>query len=349
MTHLKYLTICLSLFVACKLDKQKDTPDISNIKSDIHFYRFEKDLFQIDTNKIEAEVQNIIQKYPSLSRIFFQDIMQFTTKIDSADPKLYEMVKAFVRDPLLNRIQKRTDSIYGDMSDLKKSFDLTAAYSKYYFPEGKKIDVYTFISAFNVGNIIFEVNDSTDGLGISTDFFLGGDFNYQAINPNFELFSNYVTRSFNKEHILKKSWMPYVEDLVPDNNLNTLLDHMLYEGKKLYILSKLIPNIQDSVLFEFKPSQVEWCSKNKMNIWSFLKDKNLIQATKRNEIIRYLNPSPSSPGMPKESPGRAAVYIGYDIILSYMKLHPEMKLSEFAKIDNMQKILDESKYKPDNG
>jgi len=52
--------------------------------------------------------------------------------------------------------------------------------------------------------------------------------------------------------------------------------------------------------------------------------------------------------MPKESPGRAAVYVGYDIVPEYMKRNPKLTLQDLAREDNAQKILDEAKYKPEN-
>ncbi|MEO6189644.1 MAG: hypothetical protein ABIO44_03980 [Saprospiraceae bacterium] len=345
MKNLKYAFFWLLFILSCKFDK---LPDIRKIKADVHFYRFDDDLFALDSNHIKEEVNSLILKYPTLSRIYFQDIMQFTKNIDSMDVNFYTNVKLILSDPLLISIHHRVDSMYGDMSDLKLSFDKTYAYAKYYFPKMSPVNVYTFISAFNVGNIIFSESDSLDGLGISLDFFQGSDFNYKQINPEYELFANYLTRSFNRDHLLKKTWMPWLEDVVPANNLNSLLDQMIYEGKKLYILSKIIPDIQDTILHEFTPDQMKWCDENKLNIWSFLKDKNLVNSTKRNEIARYINPSPTSSGMPKESPGRAAVFIGYDIVRSYLEKFPNKGIKDLVKEESAQKILDDSRYKPLN-
>ena len=348
MDYIKYCFFCLLGVVACRQDSRDKTPDISQIPSDMHLYRFEKDVFAIDTLHIEESVNSLLTRYPTLMRIFCQVIMKFTNRADSTDPKFYSTLKAFVRDPLLQSIVHRTDTIYGQMDDLREQFNRTSSYARYYFPKSRKQNMYTMVSAFNIGNIIFEDSDSTDGLGISMDYYMGSGFDYKRINPTWELFSDYVTRTFNKEHILKKSWMPWIEDIVPGNKLNTLLDHLIYEGKKIYITSKIIPDIQDTVLFEFRPDQLTWCQDNKLNIWSFLKDQNLVNSTKRNEIVRYLNPSPSSPGMPKESPGRAAVFVGYDIVREYMKRNPKLTLQDLAREDNAQKILDEAKYKPEN-
>ncbi|MEP7195541.1 MAG: hypothetical protein ABI851_03420 [Saprospiraceae bacterium] len=349
MNTLRILVFLLIATLSCKKDKRNEIPDVSTLKKDISFTRFEREIFSLDTNNIESSVQKLFAKYPVFSRIYFQSIMQLTKNVDSLDSKFYEELKSFCGDPFLRMIQYRTDSLYADFNDLKPQFEQTEALAKYYFPKSNPVQVYTMISSFNVGNIIFSINDSLDGLGISLDFFLGNDFDYKQINPTYELFAKYITRSFNKEHILKKTWMPWTEDVLKEIPLNNLLDHMIFEGKKLYLLKKIMPNIQDSVLYEFTPEQVKWCENNKMDIWSFLNDKEYIQSTKRNEIMRYVSPSPTSPGMPKASPGRAAVYIGLDIVRSYMENHPEYKLDDLIKEESAQKILDEARYKPKNG
>ncbi|NOT36993.1 MAG: hypothetical protein HOP11_06415 [Saprospiraceae bacterium] len=347
MKNLFLVSLLLLLLISCKTDPK--IPEIKGPIREVNIHRFEKELFGMDTSQIKNGVNQLLIKYPVLSRIFFQDIMSFAENIDSVDEKFYFSIKEFIQDSFMRSIAHRIDSMYGDMSEIKKEFERTQSFAKHYFPASKPIDLYTMISGFNVGNIIFSNTDSSDGMGISLDFYLGNDYNYKYVNPNYELFSNYITRSFNKHHIQKKSWMAFADDNIADKNLNTLLDHMIYEGKKLYLLKKIIPDMQDTVLYEFKPEQVDWCIKNRMDIWSFIKDKQLLGITKRNEIVRYLNPSPTTLGLPKESPGRAVIFIGYDIVNAFMKQHPQYTIQDLIKEESAQKILDESKYKPKNG
>lgn len=346
MKNILLISLFTILIFGCKNDNK--LPGLKGPFKEVKIHRFEKDLFSLDTVNLKNSVAQLMSKYPVLSRIYFQDIMTFTENIDSVDEKFYSSIKDFIQDSFLRSIVNRTDSMYNDMSDIKKEFEKNQAYAKHYFPESKSIEVYTMISAFNVGNIIFSNTDSTDGLGISLDFYLDNSYNYKYVNPNYELFANYITRTFNKEHIQKKAWMAFADDQIKDDNLNNLLDHMIYEGKKLYLLKKIIPEIQDTVLYEYRNDQLEWCRKNKADIWNFIKEKQLLSATKRNEIIRYLNPSPNSPGMPKDAPGRAAVFVGYDIVNSFMNQHSNYSLQDLINEKSSQKILDEAKYKPKN-
>ncbi|MCC6815893.1 MAG: hypothetical protein IT267_05735 [Saprospiraceae bacterium] len=346
MKSIFYLTLIFGSLISCKTDS--NNPKLKEPFNEINVIRFEQEIQKLDTNNIESGLTMLIQKYPVFSRIYFQDIMNMVEDIDSPTVEFYADVRNYLSNDLSKIILHKIDSMFGDFSTLKKEFERTAAYAKHYLPKSKAIVIYTMYSGFNVGNIIFSNTDSTDGLGISLDFFLGSDFNYRAINPNLELFSNYLTRTFNRDHLLKKSWTAFADDQVNRENLNTLLDYMIHEGKKLYLLKKIIPDIQDSVLYEFTPEQLIWCKKNQLEIWNFLKEKQLLTSTKAKDINKLLMPAPTTSMMPKESPGRATVFIGLEIIKAYMSKNPETDLQELLNHKNAQKILDDSKYKPRN-
>ena len=61
---------------------------------------------------------------------------------------------------------------------------------------------------------------------------------------------------------------------------------------------------------------------------------------------KYINTSPNSPGMPDQAPGRTANYIGLQIVKAYMKRFPETTIPELLAIQDVQKIMDLSRYKP---
>ena len=51
-------------------------------------------------------------------------------------------------------------------------------------------------------------------------------------------------------------------------------------------------------------------------------------------------------GFPKESPGNIGKFIGWNIVKSYMSNHKEVTLEQLMNEKSMQKIFDESRYKP---
>ena len=64
------------------------------------------------------------------------------------------------------------------------------------------------------------------------------------------------------------------------------------------------------------------------------------------KIQKYIGPSPGSPGMPAEAPGNTASWLGWQIVKSYMKAHPQTTLPQLLEMKDAQAILDQSGYRP---
>ena len=81
-------------------------------------------------------------------------------------------------------------------------------------------------------------------------------------------------------------------------------------------------------------------------MWAYFLDENLLYSTEWQKVRKYVDYSPSSPGMPPEAPGRTANWIGWKIIESFMKRNPEVSMQELVGMMDAQELLDRSKYKP---
>ena len=72
-----FFLLVISLFVGCNSDEDdnKNIPDVSNIKTTVNIYRFEQDLFAIDTNNVAVGIQNLEARYPKVADLFFTAII----------------------------------------------------------------------------------------------------------------------------------------------------------------------------------------------------------------------------------------------------------------------------------
>ena len=61
---------------------------------------------------------------------------------------------------------------------------------------------------------------------------------------------------------------------------------------------------------------------------------------------QIFNPAPYSKGMPIESPGQVAVWVGWNIVNEFMSKNQDVTISELFQIKEAQYILNQSKYKP---
>ncbi len=339
-----FLWTLISLMVtlqACLSDKGKHIPDVAGIPMEIHIRRFDRDLFSIDTNNIENGLKQLQQSYPKFSELFFNQIL------GASDPRYapegpIPFIKGFITHQSLRKLYDTVQVVFPDMQPYERDFEQAFRFFKYYFPEKTTPTVTAFISEYSIANFIYGDND----LAVGLDFFLGRDYPYLAYNAGNPNFSNYLTRTNTPEYLVSKTLKPLVEDLVPPPSDNRLLDLMLRNGKKLYILQQLLPYAPDSIITEFTQAQLNWAEDNELNIWTELVTADLLYSSNWSDIRKLVDYSPNVPGMPPEAPGRIANWIGLKIIESYLKRHPETSLQELIDLQDSDAFLQASKYKP---
>ncbi|MBK8623454.1 MAG: hypothetical protein IPN79_17250 [Saprospiraceae bacterium] len=331
-----YLTAC---------GEKENTPDVSDINVSFGVYRTEEILFSSDNKDTLINTLETFEKnHTSFYNVYFRHIFP----VGPADNKdsLAAAILDFKNQPLSDTIFTKIRKNYTDFSGLEKDLKTAFTYAKHYFPDLATPDIYTLTSEFGLQGFIFEGREGKDAIGVGLDMFLAGDQNYRKIDPDNPGFSDYVTRSWDKNHLVRKVLEVWLSDYTEPTNGNTLLDQMIYNGKKLYILDKFLPGVQDSIIFEYPKVSMEWCEDNEKQMWSFFIEKNLLQESNPTQIGKYVNPSPDSPGMPREAPGKTGNYIGYKIVKAYMDKNPEMTLPQLAAEKDAKKIYELSRYKP---
>jgi hypothetical protein len=322
-------------------------PDVSDIEVDISTVRTEQVIQELDTTNIVTAIQ-ALQNGPDSTfySLYFEYILRLNVNQLKAEEQERYML-GFLKDDGINRILYEVDSVYQDFVPQEKAFEKAFQYLKYYFPEKATPRVYTYISEYSYQKFVFEPELGIDGLAIGLDMYLGADYPYRKYVGNNENFSAYLTRRYDRDHLVSSVISALVEDMLgnaaPGENL---LEKMIYHGKKLYILDKLLPNTPDHILMQYTEEQWEWVQNNEQEMWAFLFKEELFYSTDINKINKLVNPSPSSSGMPSESPGRTANYLGWQIAKAFMKRHPDMSLEELINFEDSQEILEKSKFKP---
>lgn len=337
-----FLLLIVSIYSCSVESKVEDAPVVSHIDvNDIRFQRFDQDLADISSENARADLEFLLNKYPNLSKLYFEQILGFPVDSDS----LSNYVQLFLGAQNISRLQDTIRYIYPEMEKQDSDLGQACQYLKYYFPEYKLPSFYTFQSEFGYQTIIFDDGDS-DGVGIGLDFFLGEDFAYKNIDPKNPSFSEYLVRAYNKDHIVKKAIEIIVEDIVGPNRGSRFIDQMIHNGKKLYLMEKFLPHLHDTISLEFSKKDFDWLIANDREIWSFFIDNNLLYETNQSKIMKYLNPAPHSPGMPVQAPGRTASYIGLQIVKAFAERSPDISIQELVQYPDAQKLMEISKYKP---
>lgn len=336
------LLIMLVLTQACECGKGKDIPNVSGVEADVELKRFEKDLFNADTLNFEAALQALEQEYPEFSDIFFNQIM------GANDPRIapegaIKYIKGFVTDQRVRQLYDTVQIVFPDLQWFEKDLEQAIRFYRYYFPrQAPPQKVVTYLSEYTIAGFLYGDNN----LAIGLDFFLGEDYPYLLYNPGNPNFSNYLTRTYNKDHLVMRCVKLLVQDLLGQTNGSRMIDHMIHSGKELYLMDCLLPFAPDTVVFEFSKKQLEWCKNNEANMWAYFLTENLLYSTDWGSFRKYVEYSPNSPGMPDEAPGRTGSYLGFKIVEAYMKRHPETTLEQLVQLNDAQAILEKAKFKP---
>jgi len=343
---MRYLFVLILLSIlwleCCKPADSADAPDVSDIEVDFNLIRYDQALFQLDANNVDSGFEKLNTTYPEFTDLYFKKLTNFHHPNKDS---FMLVISNFLKDENIQKLQNNIEEKFSNFNSIEKDLKQACQYLKYYFPEREIPVFYTLNSEFGYQSFIFE-EQGRDGIGIGLDLFLGEDFNYKSVDPRNPAFSDYLVRTYNDEHIVKKTMEALVKDMIGEPAGKRFLDIMINNGKKLFVLDKILPQTSDTVIIEYKKEDWEWVNENELEIWSFFLEKKMTYETNYLKINKYLNPSPNSPGMPAQAPGKTANFIGWKIVSAFMKRNPEVSLQELIDLKDSQQLLEKAKYKP---
>jgi len=309
--------------------------DISEIPFEIKTQRLDRDIFENNPDSLLAAIPALRKKYGTFFDTYCQSIINIRSVNDTA---LSFALKSFSTDPDMRDIYKETQRQYADISFLDKELTSAFRHYKYYFPDSNPPTVVADFSGLN-----YAVFTTDSVLAIGLEMFLGeNSVYYQMLG-----LPQYMTRNMNRESLTAgavKGWA--FNKFWNEGENKTLLDNMIFNGKILYLLDALFPEMQDSLKVAYKAQQFEWCMSNEADIWTHLTEQKILYTTDHAIINKYLGEAPFTPGLPRESPGRVGEFTGWMIVKKYMLENPATTLPQLMAEKDAQKILSASKYKP---
>lgn len=335
LKYLFYLIFLTAVLWSCKPNPLK--VDISNIKKNIEVVRFDNELFSINANDTINSLIAISSKYPEFFDLFTYKVIQIG---GIGDEHFMDAMKLFLTDTMILNVKKLVDAKFSDFEKTEKQLNKAFKYFQYYFPQKKVPTIFAYISGFNQSIVTAE-----NIIGVSLDRYLGRDCEYyQKLNST----PQYRILNMHKEKIVSDVVYAWgITEFENTSKATTLLDNMIHQGKLMYFVDAMLPEMHDSLKIGYTGLQIDWCKRNEAQMWSQLIENKMLYSNKRMDIIRYTNNSPTTSGFPLESPGRTGVWIGWQIVREYMKKFPETTLPDLMQKNNYQQILNDSKYFPE--
>ena len=311
--------------------------NISNIKVDIKIKRLDKDLFGINPEDIPAAIPVVKQNYAGFLQLFSNVIS--AGDVDSS--AFGEDLALFCTDRLNNEVYDSVIKVFPDLTFLEEKLSKAFRYYKYYFPDKIIPDVYSCMSGFNASIII---GDSV--LAIGLDRYLGANSKFY---PRLGIYK-YLSDKMTPQNIVPDCISVWISSEWDFSDIGYKTDNVLTEiihyGKLKYFEKCMLPTEKDELIFGFTPDQMKFCRNNESQMWAYLLEHDLLFSTDQLVIRRLTGESPFTSYFTNESPGQAAIWIGFRIIESYMMKNPGIKPADLMQETDIQNILGKSKYSP---
>lgn len=340
MEKIKRFTVWILIVITaiaaskCTCKREPKIP-LDEIDVEVKIQRFDKDLFAINPEKMQSGIAEMESKYGTFFRLFSEGIIGIGLP---EEPEFASYLNSFITDNMVTEAYRDVQRVFPNTDELNETLTNAFKRYRYYFPNKPIPNVYGFISGFNNSVVLA---DSI--LGVGFDRYLGRDYpSYPRLGVH-----NYISYNMHPEKIpsdLLRSWA--IGEFHFNDSIDNLLNNMIYEGMLMYFTKRMIPEQPDSLIFGFKPDQMRWCQRNEKEMWSYLVEHKLLFNTDAFAIKKFVNDAPFTYNFPKESPGRAAVWIGYRIVTRFMNRNEEITLTQLMEEKDYQKILNGAKYNP---
>lgn len=314
----KYFFICTLFSILFSCDSMDENfVDVSDIKVDFTIDRFDVDFYTTKENTLLKTKE----KYPLFFPKNTPDSV-WVSKINNKDEQ---------------ELFAETQKVFSNIDFLKNDLEQLFKHIKYYNSGFKSPKVVTLLTNIDHQN---KVLFNGDYLLISLDVYLGSEHKFYADYPN------YIKLNFEKENII----VDVAKAIIPkQKNINdrTFVSKMITEGKQLYLLDRYLPTIKEYQKIGYSEEKMSWARANEEQIWKYFIENKLLFSTDTKLNKRFLELAPFSKFYRSEdnlSPGRIGVWIGWQIVQSYMR-NNDVSLQELLKISS-EEIYKKSKYKP---
>lgn len=328
------LVILAVLLCACHGGRDYFPRDIESVEVDI--VRFDSAQLAVRPDSVKQDIVQLYADYEVFMPMFVEGILRLPVE-DTA--YLCEMYSNFLTDTTMGFAQTNAlaQSMFADISKLQKSLNIGFSRLHYLYPEWEIPTVYLFVSGFNSSVMYYE-----NIMGVGVDMYLGSDYPYYN-----QVVYNYQKQTMRKECVAGDLLNMYIAYQIPYNSkYNRLLEHMIFRGKQMFLLSQLLPDEPAWEIIGYSKEQWDWCEKYEQAIWNRIMEKRDLFKTESMVRVSYMNDGPFTAEISQESPGRLGIWVGWQIVDSYMRNNENVSIKQLIDEGDAQKILEQSFYKP---
>ncbi len=333
----KYLLLFIASFLIVACSQRFDHPDVSAYKDiNVNIDPFYKAVFCEQAESIPTLVNDLSEKYGDLFLNYVRNEMRLGNPSDMLFNQKFQEFVGYVDN---NELISACDSAWNAHS---KSWNeqLTDAFQcmKALIPDAPVPDVYAHVSGFNSKMFM----DSTY-ISFSIEHYLGVDCRfYQWLDV--PLYARATKNADNLTPDIIRAWLYGLYPNLSDKN--DILSDIVYQGRILYCVWRIIPSLSMAELLGYDKRQMSWCESYEAKMWGYMAENNLLYSTKPMDKAKMINEAPFVSYFGQNSPGRAPLYCGLKIAISFMERFPKTTLEELLTYKDAQKILMGAAYNP---
>ncbi len=274
---------------------------------------------------------------------FLQNNKNFVEAFGNIDGLPYNqmvpMIYGLHHDNRMNVLYKDIDKAWSNTKDLEEQLNLMYRHIKYYDNKFSPKKVSTVNTAF-AG---IEIYPGKKEFIIALDYFMGPKATYEPMDP----YHPKYLQQFNQIHYIpSKLASKYADEYIQINKGdNTFLNKMIAFGKKYYFAHCMMPCVHDSIILEYDNKEIGLLRKHREQIYNHFVTNSIFYSNKDEFVRKLLMPSPKCVQISDECPGRAGIWLGYEIIKAYMKNNPTLTAMDLMKEKSAKKIFEGANFK----
>ena len=317
MNRLLILAFVLLLSISCKKEIAKKV-DVSNIEVAVSIVRFEQKFYEAD----EKTLPQIKMEFPYL----------FPAQNDS-------IWLNKIKDKEERELYNKSKEVFGDFENEKAQITDLFKHVKYEHPNFEPPKIITLITNLDYQSKVVYADSL---LFVSLDMYLGKN------SEVYQDFPVYLSQNFEKSQLVVDMASAISERYFTPHKSRQFLDMLVNAGKKMVMIDHYLPSVSDAQKIGYSEAEYQWATANEEQIWKYFIENKLLYSTDSKLADRFMAEAPFSKfyiDIDKESPGRIGVWLGWQIVRSYMNNNNNVTLQQLLQTD-AEEIFNKSKYKP---
>jgi hypothetical protein len=328
-----FLTLIAWLVNGCKSHPLE--VDISGIDLSVKLERFDRELFTLGQDTLDRAIGEMYLRYGDFFDVFNVHVIGIGQASSRRYPSYLSM---FINDPTNREVYDYTEQVYASTQMLEQELSDGFRHYLYHYPDSLAPRVVAYVSRFNQG--LFTVDHF---VGVGLDQYLGSDCSfYQQMGT-----PNYLVQKKEPVRVPLEVMYAWATSIYPYNDsLDNVLSRMIWHGQLAWFVDAMFPGVDEMLKMGFNPDQMKWCRNNEKQMWTHLVEEKLLFSPEPLNIRKLVEDAPYTSFYTSESPGRAAVWQGWQIVKAYAERYPKLTVHQIMSQRNYQELLRESRYNP---